>query len=609
MNKLFLFILFGLSLSLDAQNWQTFYEQSEYKKTPSYAETIDFCNRLASTSPLATMINLGNSPQDREIPMMVIDRDGLTSPEAIRAKGRVIVLIEAGIHPGEPDGKDAMLMLLRDMLINRQRKELLEKTSILFIPILNVDGHERFGPYNRINQNGPEEMGWRTNALNLNLNRDFMKADALEMQYWLTMFSAWLPDFFIDIHTTDGADYQYSLTYAIETFGNLDSGITRWLENIYEPRITKEMKSSGFPIFPYVQFRNWHDPRSGLRTGASPPMISQGYAAIQNRPGLLIETHMLKDYKTRVDATFQMVKHTLFILNHQAETLKTLVEMADKSTAAPGFRTQELAVNWETSTTDSTMIDFEGFDYKSIKSDLTGGDWFIYDNTKPLTMKLPFFNKSIPSAKIKLPQAYIIPAEWQNVIERMKLHGIKMDVLTEALELKVGSYKFRDYEFRKLPNEGRHMVNTGLEEIEETRLFPKGSAIIYTNQRTAKVIAGILEPAATGSYVEWGFFNAVFEQKEYSESYVMETMAREMLAKDPQLKKEFEQKKMDDPEFAKSQRNMLNWFYSKTPYWDQEFLKYPVGKINDASTLSQIRKISVSIDSIENRSDGLYYRE
>ena len=288
-----------------------------------------------------------------------------------------------------------------------------------------------------------------------------------------------------------------------------------------------------------------------------------------------------------------MVIHTLFILNHQAETLKTLVEMADRSTAAPGFRAQELAVNWETSPTDSTMIDFEGFDYKSIKSDLTGYDWFIYDNTKPLTMRLPFFNKSIPSAKIKLPQAYIIPAEWSEVIKRLKLHGVKMDTLTAEIEIKVGSYKFRDYEFRKLPNEGRQMVNTGLEEIEETRIFPKGSAVIYTNQRTAKVIAGILEPAATGSFVEWGFFNAIFEQKEYSETYVMEKMAREMLQNNPQMRQAFEKKKKDNPEFAKSQWDMLNWFYAQTPYWDQEFLKYPVGKISEATTLSQVRRISV----------------
>ncbi|WP_367328249.1 M14 family metallopeptidase [Lentimicrobium sp.] len=595
MKKLLLIIsLLQIFINIQAQDWKTHYEQSDFKKTPSCTETLDYCNRLDAASPMATTIILGKSPQGREIPMMIIDRDGLKDPLAIRSKGRIITLIQACIHPGEPDGKDASLVLLRDMLINGKHRDLLEKSSILFIPILNVDGHERFGPYNRINQNGPEEMGWRTNAQNLNLNRDFLKADALEMQHWLKMYSTWLPEFFIDIHTTDGADFQYALTYDIEVYGNLDSGITRWLSNIYEPRITAKMKENGFPIFPYVQFRNWHDPRSGLRTGAAPTMISQGYAAQQNRPALLIETHMLKDYKTRVDATIQMLIHTLFIINHQADNLKTLIEMADKSTAAPAFRKQPLPVSWKTSTTDSTMVDFYGFDYQVLKSDLTGGDWFVYDNNKPMVMKLPFFNKSVPETTVLLPEAYIIPAEWTDVINRMKLHGIKMDILSEPAEITVKSYKFKDFEFRKTPNEGRHMVSTDLTETEEKRLFPAGSAIAATNQRTARVIAAILEPEASGSFVEWGFFNAVFEQKEYSETYVMEKIAREMLENSPELRLEFEARK-SEPGFTGNQWAMLNWFYSKTPYWDQQFLKYPVAKIYDATVLNQLRKISVPL--------------
>lgn len=588
-----IFLIFSLISS--AQDWNTDYEKSGFRETPRYNQTIDFCQRLANASPMAALVNLGVSPGGKEIPMMIIDRDGLKSADAIRAKGRIIVLIQACIHPGEPDGKDATLLLIRDMLIENKHKDLLEKASILFIPIFNVDGHERFGPYNRINQNGPEEMGWRTNALNLNLNRDYLKADSPEMQHWLTMFSQWLPDFFIDIHTSDGADYQYTLTYDLEVYGALDSGLTRWLNNIYEPRISGKMKDAGFPIFPYVQFRKWHDPRSGLKTGAAPPMISQGYAAVQNRPGLLIETHMLKDYKTRVDATHQMLVHTLFILNHQAETLKTLIDMADKSTAAAAFRTQKFPVDFKTSQTDSTMVKFEGFDYSIVKSDLTGGDWFKYDNTKPVTMSLPFFNKTRASAEIMLPEAYIIPAEYAVVAERMKLHGITMEVLTADAEIMVKSYKFRDYEFRKTPNEGRMMVTTAYDDIEESRIFPTGSFIIRTNQRTARVIAAILEPSAPGSFVEWGFFNAVFEQKEYSETYVMETMARQMLEKNPDLKREFEEKRKNDPDFNKDQWAMLNWFYSKTPYWDNRFCVYPVGKIFDSSTLNKIKSISAKV--------------
>jgi len=593
MRTFIILFFFLISTLLHSQEWKTIYESSGFLKTPSYTETISYCYKLSEASPIASMTNIGISPQGREIPMMIIDRDGLTDSQQIRAKGRIIVLIQACSHAGEPDGKDAMLTFLRDLLIEKKHKELLENVSILFIPILNVDGHERFGPYNRINQNGPEEMGWRTNALNLNLNRDFLKADSPEIKQWLTMFSSWLPDFFIDTHTTDGADYQYSLTYDLEVYGNLDSGLTRWLNNIYEPRITASMKTSGFLIFPYVQFRKWHDPRSGLRTGVAPPMISQGYAAIQNRPGLLIETHMLKDYKTRVDATYNMIKNTLAILNHQSGTLKTLINMADLSTAAAGFRSQKYPVLIKTSQKDSTMVKFEGFEYKNLKSDLTGGDWFVYDNEKPVTMTLPFFNKTYPETEIYLPEAYIIPVEWAHIADNLKLHGIKTDRLTEPAEIIVKSYKFRDYEFKKTPFEGRQMVTTKYDETEESMKFQKGSILVLMNQRTARVIASILEPAAPGSFVEWGFFNQIFEQKEYSETYVMERMAREMLEKNPQLKQEFMEKMANEPDFSKDQWNILNWFYSKTPYWDKQFLVYPIGRVFDKTTITYLRKISL----------------
>lgn len=565
--------------SAKAQDYKTFYEKSEFKKTPSYAETMDYCRLLASTSPKIHLSSLGKSPQGRDINMLIIDRDGLQTPEAIRAAGRVITLIQACIHPGESEGKDATLMLLRDMVTQNKHKNLLDKSSILFIPIFNVDGHERSGAYNRINQNGPEEMGWRTNALNLNLNRDYMKADTPEMQHWLAMFHAWLPDFFMDIHTTDGADYQYPITYAVETFGNLDSGLTRWLKNIYEPRMSQKMAEAGFPVFPYVQFRQWHDPQSGLRNGPSPAMISQGYAAAANRAAVLVETHMLKDYKTRVDGSYQMIVETLSIVNHQAETLKTLNQMADKSTVAPDFRKQDMVLSWEADMHDSTMVTFAGFDYEVRKSDLTGGNWYIYNNTKPVEFTLPLFDKVKPGKVIKLPAAYIIPVEWAEVIDRLKFHGINMKTINEETRLEIKSYRFYNPDFRCTPNEGRHMVNTQAEVITEQRTYAPGSVLVPTNQRNAKIIALLLEPMASGSLLEWGFFNAIFEQKEYAETYVMERVAREMLAADPKLAKAFEAEKLKNPDFAANQWNMLNWFYMQSPYHDQKFLKYPVGLI------------------------------
>lgn len=573
------FTLLIAGIDVYSQDWLTHYEKSGFKETPRYDETIEYCQKLNQASPLVSMISLGKSPQGRDIQMMVVDKDGLSDPKLIRDKGRLIVLIESCIHPGEPEGKDASLMLVRDMIIEKKNKNLLEKVSLIIVPIFNVDGHERFGPYNRINQNGPEEMGWRTTATNLNLNRDFLKADAPEMRHWLKMYNHWLPDFFLDIHTTDGADYQYELTYDVEKYGYLDSGLTRWLNDIYEPRVEKGMTENGFKIFPYVQFRRWHDPRSGLRKGAAPPLVSTGYAAAQNRPSVLVETHMLKDYKTRVSASYQMIVQTLAIVNHQSETLKTLISMADKSTASANFRKNPLPVSFTTSQKDSIMVDFKGFDYTVKKSDLTGGDWFVYDPAKPVTMRVPFFNKNVMEKSIKLPVSYIIPVEWTNVTDLLELHGVKFDRLQKDSVMNVTMIHFPEFEFRKASYEGRVGVNVKTEEKQETRLFPKGSAVVNTDQRTAKIIAFLLEPAASGSLVEWGFFNSVFEQKEYSETYVMEKMAREMMAADPQLKKEFEETVKNNPEYQGKQYEMLNWFYNRSRYQDINYLVYPIGKI------------------------------
>lgn len=292
----------------------TYYELSNYKETPKYDATIDFCKKLAQNSSEVKFMSYGKSPQGRDLPLLIISKDGDFDLKSIRQKGKVVLMIQACIHAGEPDGKDAGLMLIRDIVISKTATALLNNLCILFIPIVNVDGHERFGKYTRINQNGPTECGWRTTAQNYNLNRDFMKADAPETQAWLQLYNEWLPDFFVDCHVTDGADYQYALTYAMEVYGNMSPELTKWTNENYISKVEKMMKADSFPITPYVQFRNWHDPRSGLISWVAPPMLSQGYAAIQNRPGLLIESHMLKDYKTRVTATYEMLKNTLIIL-------------------------------------------------------------------------------------------------------------------------------------------------------------------------------------------------------------------------------------------------------------------------------------------------------
>jgi murein tripeptide amidase MpaA len=254
------------------------YEQSGCKSTPRYTQTMAYCRQLQAASPCLKMESMGKSPQGRDIQLLIVDRNHNFTPAAVRKSGNIVLMVQACIHAGEPDGKDAGLMLLRDMLINGKNKALLDHVTLLFIPIFNVDGHERFGPFNRINQNGPVEMGWRTSAQNLNLNRDYLKADAPEMQDLIKNIVLWNPDFFIDCHVTDGADYQYKLTYSLELGGNMEAGLTTWTRDYFEKNLLSLLDKDNTPAFPYVEFRNWHDPRSGLYLTPSSPMYSQGYS-------------------------------------------------------------------------------------------------------------------------------------------------------------------------------------------------------------------------------------------------------------------------------------------------------------------------------------------
>lgn len=599
MKSFFIFLLILLSIrSMVAQDdqWLTWFEQSDGRLTPRFDQTMDYCRNLAEAFPQVHFTSFGKSPQGRDLPLLIVDRDGLADPEAIRDAGRLILLIQACIHPGESDGKDAGLMLLRDLVKRdegRRTKEevndsgdreaktynLLDNVSLLFIPIFNVDGHERFGPYNRINQNGPEEMGWRVTSTNLNLNRDFLKADAPEMKAWLNLFNRWDPDFFIDIHTTDGADYQYVLTYMMETLGEMDPGLTRWCDSVFLPAWTRSMESAGYPVFPYVEFRRWHDPKSGLVRNVAPPMLSQGYVALRNRPGLLIETHMLKPYKQRVEATFQCLVSALEILNAGSGELKRLNKDADLFLLSPQFRERPFPLQFTTSAADSVMVPFKGVKYDTVRSDITGGIWFKYSSI-PETFNIPLFDSTVVTEAVRVPYAYVVPAEWQEVISLVELHGIRIRKLAGDTSILVTSYRFSNPRWQPTPFEGRHpLTGFGFSVFTEQRLFPAGSVLIETAQPAARVILHLLEPKGNGSLLSWGFFDAVFEQKEYFEMYVMEPLAQRMLEEDPDLRKAFRERKAADSNWIRNPWQVMNWFLDFTPYADKRKLVYPVARI------------------------------
>jgi hypothetical protein len=339
-----------------------------------------------------------------------------------------------------------------------------------------------------------------------------------------------------------------------------------------------KMDEAGYPAFPYVMFRKWHDPRSGLRSGAAGPRYSQGYAATQNRIGLLVENHSLKDYRTRVSGTYELMNILNSLLQSEAAALVELNRLADDHAASAAFRDEPFPVAFSAGK-DSVMVEFRGVEYDVVKSDLTGGDWFIYYPDRPKTFMVPYFDHQVPSRSIMLPASYIIPPEWTSVIDRLGLHGIKYTVLQEPAKFKVQTFKFRDYSWSKTPFEGRLSLTTSWDTIYQEKIYPAGSVVINTNQRASRVIAHMLEPTSPDSYLNWGFFNAIFEMKEYFETYSMEEYARKMCEEDPVLKAQFELWKKDHPEVKDNQYAQLEWFFVRSPYFDKQKDVYPVGKI------------------------------
>jgi murein tripeptide amidase MpaA len=575
--------------------WATPAEKSDYRATPRYDETMAYLKRVAAAAPRQVKLEtFGKTPEGRELWVAIVSKDGAFEPAAVRRSGRAVLLIQNAIHAGEMDGKDACLALVRDMAVTKSQARLLDNVVVVIIPIYNADGHERFGAFNRINQNGPEQMGWRTQAQNLNLNRDYLKADAAETRAFLKLFQRWLPDFFVDDHVTDGADYQYDTTYAIDVGPDVAPPIADWLERELKPYIEKSVTDSGHVIGEYVGVGE-ANPARGLVVGQDTPRFSTGYVVTQNRPNLLVEMHMLKDYETRVTGNYELLRAILEVLNRDAAKVVAMNQRADEETIARGREAQtavyirkpdefplRLAATEETET-----FHYLGYKRTTTLSEVSGGLWNQYSR-EPENVDLPLHAKLKPTVTVPIPGAYIVPAQFERVIDVLRAHGIRMLPTTAAWTGEVDTYRCTP-KWAERPFEGHHVLGGGSEfggtppapcrAVREKLSFPAGSMVVPMDQRAAKVAIHWLEPQGPDSAVSWGLFDAIFEQKEYGEAYVLEKLAREMMAKDPKLKAEFEEKVRGDREFAANAYGRLNWFYQRSPWWDQKLGLYPVGKV------------------------------
>jgi hypothetical protein len=567
--------------------WSTPAEKSCYRTTPRYAETMQYVRRIARAAPHQVKIeNFGTTGEGRALVAVVVSRDGVFSPSDLHASKRPVVFIQNSIHAGEMDGKDASLALLRDILVTKKQARLIDRAVLVIVPIYNADGHEHFGRFNRINQNGPEQMGWRANATQQNLNRDYLKADTPETRGFLREWSRWLPDFFVDDHVTDGADYQYDVTFAIET----DGPASAWVRKTLEPELFRRVTESGHVIAPYLDFVG-STPDTGIVAGASTPRFSTGFAKQQNRPGMLVEMHMLKDYQTRVTGNYELLRALLEVVNRDATKLVDANQRADRDTIARGrAHKRTLALKYE-ATGEPEPFAFKAYRWKIVHSDISGSDWVQYTH-EPMTITVPRQSTLKVTAEAKIPAAYIVPAQWTEVITRLELHGLRLKRLTREWTGEVESYRCATPQWQALPFEGHHVAlwhgsekTSSCTPVQEKMSFPAGSVVVPMDQRAARIAMQWLEPLGPDSALQWGFFDSIFEQKEYGEDYVLERLARSLLAGDPKLKAEFELKIASDAKFAASPHERLNWFLRRSPWWDQRIGLYPVGKIDSIRNL------------------------
>ncbi|MBI1950032.1 MAG: M14 family metallopeptidase [Acidobacteria bacterium] len=577
-----------------AADWRTPAEKSDYRETPRYDETIAYVRRLAAAAPRQVRIEtFGRSGEGRDLVMVLASKDGVFDPEALHRAGRPIVLVQNAIHAGEMDGKDASLALLRDIVVTKEKAALLERAVLVVIPIYNVDGHERFSAHNRINQNGPRETGWRTQGRNLNLNRDYMKAEAPETRAFLNLWNRWLPDLFVDTHVTDGGDFQYDTTYGIDTGPDIFPAIAEWNRNVLTPFLESSVRAAGQIIGPFVNLKDDTDPAQGLRLGQDQPRFSTGYVNLQNRPAVLLETHMLKDFRTRVRGSYEFLRALLEVGNRDARRLVEMSRAADAATVTAGKRhdaAARLPLRLASDGTTEPFL-FRGYRSKVTESEISGARRIEYTQ-EPVEITVPRQVALRVSLAVAPPLAYIVPVQWGQVIEALQAHGLRLLRTARPWEGEVEAYRCEGPIWHGRPFEGRQVLFQPGEgggrsgatpgtcaPVRERLAFPAGSVVVPMDQRAARVAVHLLEPQAPDSLLAWGFFNAVFERKEYAEPYVMETLARDMLAKDAHLKEEFEQRLAEDREFAASPEARLDFFYRRSSWWDARLGLYPVGRL------------------------------
>lgn len=545
--------------------WITPAEATDFNRTPSYDQTRAWIERLVAASPLLKIEPFGRTSQGRELYAVRASKPG---------PGRKpLVLAQAGIHAGEIDGKDAGLMLLRDIAL-RGKDKLLDRADFLFVPIFNADGHERISAYNRPNQRGPDNQGWRTTGQNLNLNRDYLKADTPEMRAMIGLLRSAKPALYLDLHVTDGVDYQYDVTTMFPGWDGLyahSPAIGRWLDSRYRPAIDAALTRAGHLPGPYVDAVDGRKPEKGIRLTADQPRYSTGYAELARIPAVLVELHSLKPYRQRVLGTYVLLEESLRLVGVEADALDAAIASDRASRPATEVLT------WKDAAKPTGAVEaFKGVAHTGYRSVASGGMEIRWLG-KPVTLRMPVWTQ-VPDKVVTMPVAWWVPATKPDVIALLKLHGIEFETIGQPRTIDLDMVRLGDFKIDD-PDEGHIPLDiSSVRHAMRQEVMPAGSIRVPSAQPLGLLAAAMLEPEGGDSLLHWNFFPEILMRTEYIEGYAIAPLADRMLANDPALRKAFAAKLKKDKKFAADPEARLQWFYERTLYYDERYLLYPVGR-------------------------------
>jgi hypothetical protein len=555
-------------------------EKTDWNETAPYAEAVEISHRLEKASRFVKVTEFGVTPEGRNMIALVVSKDRAFTPEAAAKTGKVVFFIQSGIHAGEIEGKDTVLMLVRDMVVTKKFASWLDHAIFVIVPVFNVDGHEYFSPWHRPSQNGPKSTGLRPNAQRLNLNRDYIKADTPEMRAWLKLFHAWNPDFHIDNHVTDGADFQYDVTWDMARNQDLAEPAGAWVREKFVPELDRRMEADGHMVAPYGALRNVGGRREFFMEVFS-PRYSHLYTAALNRPSLLVETHSLKAAKTRAWAHYDINRHAIETILQDPEALRKAVREADRTMAArAGDRNAAPVYLAGRVSEKSRPLVYHSLRNGPFKSEVTGGQVNRYLPEKD-DIDTVIHDQIETTTEAKMPLGYVIPSAWTGVIDLLKLHGVEMERIAKPLDGEFETYRFANIKFAQASNEGHVAVSFDARPVTEHIAVLAGSWWVPLSQRRARLIFSMLEPQAPDSLARWGLMNSVFETGFGGGvgEYLSEPIARRMMADNPELRKQFEAKLAADPKFAADSRARLEWWFQQSKYEPSETGRYPILRI------------------------------